>query len=255
MDALFFLKKLIGASLAPLPIFFILLIFALIFGYLGRKKLKLGFASVAVFWLFLSSFSPFARWLITPLENAYPKYADQPVEVVVVLGGWHESDDRVPVTSVLSSFSTSRLLEGVRIAQLNPNSILYLSGYPGFTDELSNAQAMKNLALVLGVAEERIHTEARPLDTYEVALYIREYTQGRPFALVTSASHMRRAVGLMQGQGLAPVPAPTNYLGKDNGKRSFFSYWPSSGAMRTTFVAMHEWIGYWWSVWRGQIRS
>lgn len=255
MDALFFLKKLIGAMLAPLPLFFVIFIFGVLLMRTAFSKAGKGLITVSVFWLFLSAWPPFAKWIMEPLENAYPKYQNQKVDTVVVLGGWHQSDERVPVTSVLSGFSTSRLLEGIRIAQLNPGSTLYLSGYTGFTDEISNAEAMKSLAMVLGVDETVIHTEGRPLDTYEEAIYIKKFVQQKPFVLVTSASHMRRAMALMQGQGLNPIAAPTNYLAKDNGKRSFFSYWPSSGAMRTTYVAIHEWVGYLWSRLRGQINS
>lgn len=253
MELLFFLKKLLGVMLAPLPIFFALMFLSLCLARLHRLGVSRFFRIIAFAWIFLVSFPPFAKWLIDPLENSYPAYALQPVEVVVVLGGWHETDPRAPVTSILSSYSTFRLLEGVRLANLNPQAILYLSGYPGFTDETSNAQAMKNLAVVLGIAPERIHTVADPLDTYEESLYIKDYVGDRRLALVTSASHMRRAMALMQHQGLNPVAAPTDFLGKDNGRRSFFSYWPSSGAMSITFIAMHEWIGYTWSQLNGQI--
>lgn len=253
MDFLFFIKKLIGAMLAPLPLFFFLALVAVLLIVYRSRRSGLWCLSIGLTWLFLSSFFPFAKLLIDPLENSYPAYNGQQVEAVVVLGGWHQTDPRVPVTSILSGFSTSRLLEGIRITKMNSEAPLYLSGYTGFTETLSNAEAMKMLALMLGVEEGRIMTEPRPLDTYEEALFIKERLGSRPFALVTSASHMRRAMALMRKQGLNPIAAPTNYLAKDNGKRSFFSYWPSSGAMRTTFVAIHEWIGYWWSVMNDQI--
>ncbi|MCP5210670.1 MAG: YdcF family protein [Hahellaceae bacterium] len=253
MDALFFVKKLAGSMLTPLPLFFLLIIFALLLLVFKKPRASSICAGIAIVWVFLAAFPPFGKWLIKPLEDRYPAYAGQSVDVVVVLGGWHETDTRAPVTSVLSSYSTFRLLEGVRLATINPQATLYLSGYPGFTDRISNAQAMKNLALVLGIAADRIHTVAEPLDTYEESLYIREYVGDRPFALVTSAYHMPRAMALMRSRGLSPVAAPTDFLGKDNGQRSFFSYWPSTGAMNVTSAAMHEWIGYWWSQLNGQI--
>lgn len=253
MDVLFFLKKLAGAMLTPLPLFFVLLAVSILFMAIKKSRAALMCGSVAVIWLFIAAFPPFGKWLIKPLEDRYPAYAGQPVSIVVVLGGWHETDARAPVTSVLSSYSTFRLLEGVRLANINPQATLYLSGFPGFTDRVSNAQAMKNLALVMGVSEERIHTVAEPLDTYEESLFIKEYVGGRSFALVTSAYHMPRAMALMHSRGVRPIAAPTDFLGKDNGQRSFFSYWPSVGAMSVTSAAMHEWIGYWWSRLNGQI--
>jgi uncharacterized SAM-binding protein YcdF (DUF218 family) len=226
---------------------------ALLLAVLGRSRSSRVLLTGAFAWLFLCAFPPFSKWLIDPLENSYPAYAGQPVEVIVVLGGWHETDPRAPVTSVLSSHSTSRLLEGVRLASINPQATLYLSGYPGFTDQISNAEAMKNLAIMLGIDPQRIYTVAEPLDTHEEALFIKDYVGARSFALVTSASHMRRAMALMRHQWLDPVAAPTDYLGKDNGQRSFFSWWPSAGALQVSAAAIHEWVGYQWSVLNGQI--
>ncbi len=249
----FIAKKILGALIMPIPLAICLLLLACLLSLIGRKWLARTLAVTAVAGLLLLSWPPVATTLMTPLENAWPAYQGQPVSYVVVLGGWHEEDERVPVTSVLSSYSTARLLEGIRIYDLNKSSRLYLSGYTGLNGRISNAQAMKNLAEVLGVPEHDMLLAASPRDTHEEAIQVKTVLGTAPFALVTSASHMKRAMALFRKQGLAPVAAPTDYLAKDNGKRTWAYYVPGASALRTSERAIHEYVGYWWAQFNQQL--
>lgn len=249
----FLVKKVIGALIMPIPFALCMLFLALLLRAGGRKFLSRLLTVSSLGGLLLLSWPPVSTALITPLENAWPAYRGQPVTYVMVLGGWHEEDERVPVTSVLSSYSTARLLEGIRLWDANKTSKLILSGYPGLNGRISNAQAMKNLALTLGVPEDDILLSPSPRDTREEAIAVKPLVENAPFALVTSASHMKRAMALFRKEGLLPVAAPTDYLAKDNGQSAWGNYLPGANSLRVSERAIYEYAGYTWAKFTDQL--
>ena len=63
------------------------------------------------------------------------------------------------------------------------------------------------------------------------------------FFRVTSAWHVRRAVRHFERAGLQPIPAPTGFK-TGSEPRYTWSYWlPSSGNLRKTERAVHEYLG------------
>ena len=66
--------------------------------------------------------------LIEPLEYQYPPFDIEMTEGqarwVVVLGGGHERDIRLPANSQLSDTTLARLVEGIRVQRLMPTSKL-----------------------------------------------------------------------------------------------------------------------------------
>lgn len=230
----------------PLPAFMLMLIAGFVLLRAGWKVLGRSLCLVAVIGLYLSSIAPMAYLVSKPLEYAYPPYKAQPVDAVIVLGGYHRSDSRVPITSLLSSTSMVRLSEGVRILKANPNAYLCLSGFGG-TDEISNAEAMSRVAQQMGVAEYRIVLQESPQDTRGEA---REWSQalaGQKVALVTSAMHLPRAMQLFSEFGMRPLPAPTNF----RSGAPDLSYWknwiPNSYSLHTVTAAWHEYLGSAWA--------
>jgi len=68
--------------------------------------------------------------------------------------------------------------------------------------------------------------------------------------LVTSASHMPRAVALFRRAGLDPLPAPAQFL-TDSGRRSSWSLLPEAGALAKTERFFYEVLGIVWMRVRG----
>ena len=64
------------------------------------------------------------------------------------------------------------------------------------------------------------------------------------FILVTSATHMPRAMSLFKSLGLNPIAAPTSYY-KGNFSSSFINLRASSFYLSK--IAIHEYIGILWS--------
>src|SRR5690554_4443136 len=136
---------LLKSLLSVLPFFWFLALLALIL--LFRKKQRFGKTMVllALLWLLMTSTGPLPHRLIRSLEKRYEVFTG-PLSLqegerlhILVLGGGHTSDERLPANNQLSLSALGRLTEGIRLHRLHPGSLLILSGYPGL-DQLSNAE-------------------------------------------------------------------------------------------------------------------
>ena len=241
----FTLKKIVGMLLMPIPLTLIALLAGLLL-LKHRPALGKGLILVAALWLALTSWHPFAdRWL-APFEDNFPAFdLKQPVSIVVVLGGCHASDESMPPAAQLCSSSLFRLTEGLRILAANPQAQLFVSGYAG-NDSRPHAEVMRDIALSMGVAAERIHTFPQARDTEEEAQLMTPLLIGQSFALVSEASHLPRALVFFQRQGLQPIPAPAVRLSTDN------SDWRiEARAALKSERAMYEGIGQLWQWLKG----
>ncbi len=148
-------------------------------------------------------------------ENAAPKW-------VVVLGGGHSLDAGLPLSSQIAPHSLVRLVEGIMLWRQLPESQLLLSGGTGFTDPPKPvADTMAQVAAALGVPQEAMLLETASRDTEQQAKEVAEIVGTEPFILVTSATHMRRAMALFEHTGLRPIAAPTGHVAREG------PWWPS----------------------------
>ena len=89
-------------------------------------------------------------------------------------------------------------------------------------------------------------------DTADEAVRLYELLHEAPAALVTSASHLPRAVALCAAQRLHVVPCPTDFLGTTPRPWRWSDLaWDVPSLERTT-VAAHERLGLWWARLRRQ---
>ena len=251
---LFWLQKLAGALILPASLAGILLLAGLLLLLFSRYQVSarvLLAAGVGVFLLFAGP-GPVDR-LLGGLENRYPPLVEVPeVAWVVVLGSGNAHSQDRPATTVLSETGMARLAEGLRVLQHNPGARLLLTG--GAMDgPRSHAEVAAAAAMELGLAAERIVVDSAPRDTAGEATRVREHVGGAPLVLVTSASHMPRAMALFRAQGLAPVPAPTAYLVRP--ERSFqpADILPSARRLHRSERLLHEYVGMLWARLRGEL--
>ena len=107
----------------------------------------------------------------------------------------------------------------------------------------------EKLALALGVKKEKLHIEPTPRDTQEEAIAAKKYIGNKPFILVTSASHMQRALAFFKHEELAPIPAPTNHLAQIKYPH-YFSFFDQN-AIHKTHLYWYEYIGLLWQKIKG----
>jgi uncharacterized SAM-binding protein YcdF (DUF218 family) len=248
----FLLKKIVSMFLMPFPMFVLLFLLGLVLLYKQKHTLSKMVLSMGFIWLFLISYSPLVNSILYTYEAIYPslKTAPKNIEYIYVLGGGHHTDNTHPITSQVSEASSIRLNEGIRLyQQLEEKPTIIVSGYSGLYDPTSGAVMQERLALALGVKKEKLHLEPKPRDTQEEAIAAKKYIGDAPFILVTSASHMKRALTFFHHEGLAPIPAPTNHLADI--KHPQYAGIFSTSALRRANIIWHEILGTLWQKIKG----
>ena len=255
----FLLKKFVAALFFPLTLSAELMILGLLF-LLATKRRALGttLLSIGAGILLIASNTLFSSALINPLERQYPALLEvaslnvgPPVKWVVVLGGGNTEDPTIPTANRISGQTLMRLIEGICIYRRVPGSRLILSGGPVY-GSLSDASAMAAVAEDLGVPPSDIVLESKSMETETEAEQIKPLVGKDRFVMVTSASHMPRAVALFQKIGLSPIPAPTDFSKEAREGFSPAMVYPSTLALLKSERVVYEFLGRVWAWVRGK---
>lgn len=242
----FVVKKVIGVLLMPLPMCMFMLIIGL--SALILKRYSIGYGAISLFTLlFVLISTPFLpNRLLGGIEQQYPQF-DMAVSVntIVVLGCSHTNDARLPITSQIHHCSLARINEAVRIWMSNKQAKIITSG-AAFSQPFSQAEMNKKMLMVLGVDESAIIEVNLSKDTEDEANNLAQLLDSTSFALVTSASHIPRAMRLFEGQGLTPIAAPTEHLVRESTAVTFFTVMPSSKNIKKMERWWYETLGQTW---------
>ncbi len=176
-------------------------------------------------------------------------------DAIVVLGGGIDEKGSLRPAVEPDSYSKNRTTCGVDLYQQGYAPTLVLTGG---NDRIFGmgppiAIAMKRWAVRLGVPESAtmIDTEAR--NTYENATGTKRLLGPASILLVSSASHLPRAVPVFTKQGFRVTPAPCDYISRNLPRESWddidpFDYLPNEVALLHTRKAVEEVAGmvvYW----------
>ena len=145
-----------------------------------------------------------------------------------------------------------RVIEVVRLYRLMDRPTIVVSGGSGnpFV-KVSEAAVMRELLIDLGIPSKRIRIEGKSSDTYENARSVKKLPLNRPLILVTSASHLPRALRVFRAQGMRPLPAPCDFRSRRSvGDPMWF--FPSPGSLAISTSAIYEYLGTWWYYLRGR---
>ena len=251
---MFLMKKVFSRFLFPLPLSLELLFVGLFLLWFTRRE-RAGKALVTCGAMLLLGLSTTftANALLRPLEHRYPPLAVihagaglHTVTYIAVLGGWADDDPNVPITSHVSPDQMVRLIEGVVMHREIPGSKLILSGGD------NSAVSMAKMAESLGVNSEDILPLSEPRDTEEESQQIAPLVGPNRFILVTSASHMPRAMELFRTRGLHPIAAPADYLAPRH-RFETDDLFPDGFNLLKSQVAIYEYLGLAWEKFRGKI--
>jgi uncharacterized SAM-binding protein YcdF (DUF218 family) len=117
----------------------------------------------------------------------------------------------------------------------------------------SEAEIMRDLLVVMGVPAGAILLEQASRNSYDNAVHTAAMLRqmgAEKILLVTSAFHMRRSVAVFAAQGVAVIPAPTDYqrlVGQGGSPR----WLPAVSDLWQSTHALHEIMGYWVYRYRG----
>lgn len=215
---LFILKKIIGGLLLPLPFLLLVIGLAILLLWFSRWQ-KTGKALLTAGWiiLLLLSLQPVADRMLKPIEDTYPTWrGGEKVNYIVVLGGGYTWNPDWAPSSNLVNNSLARVTEAVRLWRGNPGAKIIFTGARALTNPVSTAEAGARVAESLGVPRSDIITLDSPKDTEEEARAVAKEIAQQPFLLVSSASHLPRAMIFFRRAGLNPYPAPANQMAIDS---------------------------------------
>jgi len=250
----FLLSKILGFF--ALPSNLIALLAALGVALLFTRFWRAGraVATVAVVLLLLAGFSPLGNLLMYPLEERFPPWDSSrggPAGIVVLGGAispevsaargapdLNEAAERVTAVADLA-----RKYPAARIIYSGGNASLVLAGG-------NEADVAVGLLESFGIARSRIVVENRSRNTIENAIFSKELAAAKPggrWLLVTSASHMPRAMGVFRQVGFAVEAYPVDW--RTSGAIDLaLPFGSLAGGLGRTDAAMREWVGllvYW----------
>jgi uncharacterized SAM-binding protein YcdF (DUF218 family) len=257
----FQLKKMISQFLMPMPLVCECLLLGWILYRFTRYKKTGTFFTLVSLVLFLLFGYGFGRTYLYNLERRYPAFDPtlQQCEVlrgtpIVVLGqGMPEKSD-LPVRYQNNPVFERRLLEGVRVAKLIPDSHLIVS-MAGDASERVKKAALDDYMQQLNFPTNRVFMFTTARDTSEEAKLAKQILatdHGSPLTthhsliLATSASHIPRSITIFQKQGFAPIAAPCDFtqLGDTQAKKEWFRLpFPSGRNFEYATTAVYEWFG------------
>ncbi|SFV77993.1 Membrane Protein Functionally coupled to the MukBEF Chromosome Partitioning Mechanism [hydrothermal vent metagenome] len=247
MEIVFITKKIITFFVEPLGLILTLGLIGLYFLNKSAYTKAKFFLSFSIFLLLILSYPPVANSLTQQLESQYSKYdyKNNDILYIHVLGSGHYDNSKWPLSAQIGNASLKRTIEGISIYKKlnNLNIKLIFTGYAGPGNNTTNAEINASVAKIAGISNKKIIVNGRPKNTKEEAIYNKSLTEGKPFVLVTSASHMTRAIKLFEGVGLKPIPAPTDFKRIDV---EFLSI-PSISSLQKSRIAIHEFLGIAWS--------
>ncbi len=250
---LFMLKKYVGGLLLPLPFLLLLMGIAIALLWFTRwQKSARTLLTLSWLTLLLISLQPVADKMLKPIEDSYPTWrGGEKVKYIVVLGGGYTWNPEWAPSSNLVNNSLARVTEGVRLWLANPGAKMIFTGAAAPTNPVSTAEAGARVAQSLGVPRADIITLDNPKDTEEEAAAVAKTLGQQPFLLVTSASHLPRAIVFFRQQGLQPVPAPANQLAITSPLQSFERVIPSPIWLLHSERVVYETLGRIWQKMKG----
>jgi uncharacterized SAM-binding protein YcdF (DUF218 family) len=185
------------------------------------------------------------------LERQYPArpVSETPeADVVIVLGGavGHPLPPRVEVDL---SEGADRVLHAARLYRAGKAKRVLVSAgnIPRMPAARPEAVLIKELLVEWGVADNAIEVATASRNTCENAIEIERMRKANGFRsalLVTSASHMPRAMAVFRRAGIPVTASTTDVNVVDADRTDVFRWLPNASALSRTTAAWKEWLGF-----------
>jgi uncharacterized SAM-binding protein YcdF (DUF218 family) len=250
------LDKILAALAFPLGSACVGVLVALAIAAVGWRRTGTTLAVLAVAWLWLWSTRPAADAITAALAERHPPTAVAALpqaDAIVVLGGGMapRAGDRLHADL---GEAADRVWHAARLWHAGRAARVLLSGGLVWGDgPQTEAEAMAAFLVDLGVPAAAIVIEGESRNTrgnaVETAALLEAAGAG-PVLLVTSATHMPRALATFRRAGVDAIPAATDYRMPDAAPL-LLALLPDAGALADSTAALKEFLGLWVYRWRG----
>ena len=231
----FVLSKTVGYLAVPSNVLMALGLVGLLLLFTRFWRLASWLIVTSLVLIALVGYSPLGRILLLPLEDRFPPWdaSRGAPDGIVVLGGSISPEISVARGTVALNGAAERLTVTADLAHRYPSARIIFTGGTASLDP--NAPLEAPLAVqefqALGVAHDRITAEEQSRNTIENAVFSRLLADPKPgqrWLLVTSASHMPRAMGSFRQNSFPVEPWPVYDQGEGHPAYE---------------IAEHEWLG------------
>lgn len=250
-----YLSKLLPLFIYPLGLACVLLAVALVTLWKRPRRAAVAI-SLALVVLLVGSNGWVSRSLVRSLEWQNLPTAELPnAEAIVVLGG-STKPALPPRPSVDLMEEGDRVFYAAQLYQQKKAPLVILSGgrIEWYGRGPSESADMAVILSQLGVPASAIIQEPDSLNTYENAVNVRKILDAysiRRVLLVTSALHMPRSLLIFKRQGIAAIPAPTDFLVTDNelqelqgsAQSTLLNLLPDADRLQQFTRALKEYVG------------
>jgi uncharacterized SAM-binding protein YcdF (DUF218 family) len=215
-----------------------------------RRRLGTTLSWAALTVLLVQGWEPLPDVVIRQLEAQYPgpaaKASLQPYAGVVVLGGalepayvW-QGHGQVALNS-----AAERMTVPIALLQQYPHLRLLFTGGEGelFAEGFTEAERAKIFFDSMGVAPQRVVYESASHTTYENAVFsarVAGVDPAQPWLLLTSASHMPRALATFRKAGWNVTAYPVDFR---TGTDTPWTQYSLAGGATKWHLALHELMG------------
>ncbi len=220
----------------------------------GRSLLLMTTATLAIITIL-----PVGQWLLLPLETrlSSPKVLPKAIDGAIVLGGGFDGRVAKLPDRVELSGAGDRVTALIALGKRYPDAKLVYSGGSGalLGNRVPGASLAKAFYQQQGFDPKNVLFENTSKNTWENALNSRDLVRPSPdetWLLVTSASHMPRAIGVFRQLDWDVVPFPVDYRVpkvEEEGPLSDIDFRLNAAARLVELdLAAKEWIGlfaYW----------
>ena len=243
----FYLSKILAFALSPLLWILTVLVLTIILKNAKTKRALSGSALLLVLifsnqWLFRLAAG------VLEVPTIPSTTITKNIEIAVIAGGtasWHESAQRVRFNQ-----SADRLWQGIDLLKQGKVKRLVFTGGTADLKQEKKREASYISAYIhqLGIADSLFITEEQSKNTYENALFTKALFEQKGYnkriILVTSAFHMKRAMGCFEKQGFEVIPYACDPLTNGEPLKIHEYFLPSPQAMMGWEVIIKEWTGY-----------
>lgn len=238
------IASILTSPLVHAPILFLIV---RLVGY-ARKNSKLYnyLSIIPIAWLFICSMTYPSVLLIKNLEDKYPVVSLQSdvwktTDAIVVLACNYFEDDDLPFVSRWPNCSLQRNLHAALMYKIHPIPIYLAGGILGKKDKNSQASHNQYFFESMGVDIEDIYTVAKGVNTETEVAALASLLKGKKVALVTSASHLPRAVTYFELHNIEVLPIPVEHLSKKHVEPVLGL--PNAISLYRSERAIHEYLG------------
>jgi uncharacterized SAM-binding protein YcdF (DUF218 family) len=184
--------------------------------------------------------------LIKALEDKFPVITLESdkwknTDAIVVLACNHFEDDELPIVSRWPNCSLQRNLHAALMYKIKSKPIFLAGGVLSDKDLYSQAHHNKAFLEFMGVASNDIFTSEIGFNTETEVAALATLLGTKHISLVTSASHLPRAVRYFEELNIKVLPIPVEHLSRKRVEPVFDL--PSASNLYRSERAIHEYLG------------